>query len=147
MKEALQLLGFDFGTKRIGVAVGQQLTETAHAVGFIPAKEGIPQWEEIDKLVKEWQPETLVVGIPLNMDGSMSEMAFRARKFKNRMKVRYNLPCFGVDERKSTQEAKEIAYSHEAMSHFGKQSKNHIDDIAATIIIQNWYRYGALKDI
>ena len=83
------LLGFDFGTKSIGVAVGQQLTGTARALAALKAQDGIPDWNLIGKLLKEWQPDYVVVGLPLNMDGTEQPLTDRARKFANRIHGRF----------------------------------------------------------
>ena len=79
------IMGFDYGTKSIGVAIGQELTGTAQPLRAIKANDGIPNWDDIDKLLKEWQPDLLVVGLPLNMDGTEQEITVRARKFGNRL--------------------------------------------------------------
>ena len=86
------LLGFDFGTKQIGVAVGQIITQQARELCNLKARDGIPNWEQIEALIKEWQPDALVVGLPLNMDGTPSDMCVRAEKFARRLNGRFNLP-------------------------------------------------------
>jgi putative Holliday junction resolvase len=131
-----QVLAFDFGTRRIGLATGQTITATTLALAPIQAKDGTPDWVALDKVIKEWQPNVLVVGIPLNMDGSISEMSRRARRFANRMQDRYQLPCFLIDERLSTAEAKEIHFAHGGGTNFRKES---VDGIAAQIILDSWF--------
>ena len=79
------LLGFDYGTRSIGVAVGQMITGQARELCNLKAENGIPKWEEIEKLIKEWQPDAMVVGMPLHMDGTPSEFCARAQKFANRL--------------------------------------------------------------
>ncbi len=128
--------GFDFGTKRMGVAFGQRVTGTASALEPIPAKDGIPDWSQIEKLLKTWQPQCLVIGIPFNMDGSVSEMAKRARKFANRLHERFKLPCFIIDERLTTREAKEI---HHAAGGSHQYRKDPVDSIAAQLILEDWF--------
>ena len=103
------LLGFDYGTRSIGVAVGQMITGQARELCNLKAENGIPKWEEIEKLIKEWQPDAMVVGMPLNMDGTPSEFCARAQKFANRLNGRFNLPVFTHDERLTTFEAKVTA--------------------------------------
>ena len=131
-----QVLAFDFGTRRIGIATGQPATETTLALPPIIARDGTPDWPALDKTIKEWQPATLVVGIPLNMAGSISEMARRARRFANRIQDRYPIPCYLVDERLSTAEAKEFHFSQGGGTNFRKES---VDGLAAQIILESWF--------
>ena len=131
-----QALAFDFGTGRIGVAAGQALTGTATPLAPIGARDGIPDWTVLDALIADWAPDALVVGIPLNMDGSISEMARRARKFANRLQERYRRPCYLIDERLSTAEAKEIHRAAGGGSNYRKES---VDGIAASLILESWF--------
>lgn len=131
-----QALGFDFGTSRIGVAAGQALTGTATPLAPVAARDGIPDWPRLDDLVREWSPQALVVGIPLNMDGTISDMARRARKFANRLQDRYRLPCFLIDERLSTREAKQI---HRAAGGGTNYRKESVDGLAAQLILESWF--------
>ncbi|MFW1677303.1 Holliday junction resolvase RuvX [Pontibacter sp. JAM-7] len=135
--ELSQLMGFDFGTSRIGVAIGQTLTGTASELPPVAAKEGKPDWVQLDRLLQEWQPQGLVIGVPLNMDGSISEMAYRARKFANRLHERYKLPSFLQDERLSTREAKSIHFARGGGTDFKRQS---VDGIAACLILESWFQ-------
>lgn len=123
------IMGFDYGTRKIGVATGQLITRTATPIAIIQARDGIPNWSDIEKLIKEWKPAQLVVGLPLNMDGSESEMSIRALKFARRLTGRFNLPHQTIDERLSTREAREQSTTAEQ-----------IDDIAAKIILESWLR-------
>ena len=122
------IMGFDFGLKRIGVAVGQKVTQTASGLTVVQACDGIPRWEYLDKIVLDWQPEKFIVGLPLNMDGSKSEMSQKAHKFSRRMSSRYNIQREMFDERLTSFEARE----HE--------EKTHIDAIAARLILESWLR-------
>ena len=131
------ILAFDFGTTRIGVAVGQAVTETASALAPVAAKEGVPQWDQIDQLINEWQPEALVVGLPLNMDGSLCEMSYRARKFANRLHARYGCPSYLTDERLTSHEAKGLHLQDGGEADFKKHS---MDGIAAQLILESWFR-------
>lgn len=131
-----QVLAFDFGTRRIGIATGQSLTATSTALPPISAKDGTPDWGALDKIITEWQPDALIVGIPLNMDGTISEMARRARRFANRIQDRYKLPCFLMDERLSTAEAKEIHFHRGGSDNFKQES---VDGLAAQIILDSWF--------
>lgn len=100
------IMGFDFGTTKIGVAVGQSVTRTATALTTIRARDGKPDWSVLDQLVREWQPAAFVVGLPLNMDDSASEMSAAAEKFARRLHGRYQVEASMMDERLSTFEAR-----------------------------------------
>ncbi|MEJ2106537.1 MAG: Holliday junction resolvase RuvX [Acidiferrobacteraceae bacterium] len=100
------LLGFDYGEKTIGVAVGNTGTGQAHPLTEIGRVRGQPDWDAIAGLVQEWNPVALVVGLPLKMDGSDNPVTGAARKFGNRLHERYNLPIYMVDERLTTREAR-----------------------------------------
>ncbi|WP_257274972.1 MULTISPECIES: Holliday junction resolvase RuvX [unclassified Endozoicomonas] len=134
-KKLNTLMGFDFGTRNIGVAVGQAVTRTATALPSVKAKDGIPNWADIAALIKEWQPDAVVVGIPLNMDGTESQMSMRARKFGKRLHGRYNLPFYEADERLSSFEAKDWANK---LGHSGHYGSNPVDGMAAQIILEGW---------
>ena len=131
-----QVLAFDFGTRRIGLATGQSLTCTSQSLSPVAAKDGKPDWHHLDNIIQEWKPDLLVVGIPLNMDGTISEQSRRARKFANRIQDRYQLPCFLIDEHLSTNEAKEIHFARGGGSNFREES---VDGIAAQIILDSWF--------
>ena len=90
------VMGFDFGTQRIGVAVGQRITSTATPVSILKAKNGVPNWEEIKKLINEWQPSLFVIGFPMNMDGTESEMSRLSQKFGRKLSGRFNLPWLSL---------------------------------------------------
>lgn len=101
------LLGFDFGMKHIGVAVGQTITQTATPLTTLQAKDGIPTWSEITTLITDYRPDLLVVGIPLNMDGTEQLLTFCAKKFAQRLHAHTNIVVEMCDERLSTWEAKQ----------------------------------------
>lgn len=128
----LQIMAFDFGTKQIGVAVGQTISLTAQALTFLKANNGAPDWTVIDALVQEWQPDAFVVGLPLNMDGSTSHMSGRARKFSNRIADRYHKPCHLVDERLSSIEARI------EKNEISSKKNSNIDSLAAAVILRSW---------
>ncbi len=130
------VLGFDFGTSRIGLAAGQAITGTATPIDPVSARDGIPQWDKLESAIAEWKPQALVVGIPLNMDGTISEMARRARKFANRLNERFKLPVFLMDERLTTSEAKQIHLASGGGTNFRKES---VDGIAAQLIVESWF--------
>ncbi|PCI77278.1 MAG: Holliday junction resolvase RuvX [SAR86 cluster bacterium] len=133
--EPISALGFDYGTQRIGVAFGQSLTGTAQAVCVLKARDGIPDWTQIEALIGEWKPSLFVVGIPYNLDGSESELMVRAIKFANRLNGRFHKPSYGMDERLSSVEAAEQVLEENR----GAKKRAAIDDIAAQIILENWF--------
>jgi putative Holliday junction resolvase len=126
------VMGFDFGTRRIGTAFGQTLTGKATALRVIPARDGIPDWDLLDDLIAQWQPDVFVVGLPFHMDDSASELMLRARKFGNRLNGRYHKPCYGIDERLSSFEARGKVLR--------KESTAQLDCIAAELILETWFQ-------
>jgi len=106
------VLAFDFGLRHIGVAAGQTVTRTASPVATLRARDGKPDWPELTKLVAEWNPARLLVGLPLNMDGTESEMSERARRFAAELARRTGLPTDLVDERLTTRAATEAGGTH-----------------------------------
>ena len=92
------LLGFDYGKVRIGIAVGQDITGTATALCTLNCRDGKPDWDKISKLIAEWSPGSLIVGLPLHADGSDSGTTRAARNFARELEVRYRLPVYGMDE-------------------------------------------------
>lgn len=131
--KARTLLGFDYGLQRIGVAVGQELTGTATALVTVRANDGKPDWDAISKLFEQWQPDEVVIGLPLNMDGTESELSRRAQRFGNQLHGRYNLPAHFMDERLSSLQAEE-----ELRGKSQKKIKEDIDKVAAKIILESW---------
>ncbi len=129
------VLGFDYGLRRIGVAVGQTLTATATPLTTVHAQDGRPAWEAIERLLAEWSPKALVVGLPLNMDGTEHEMTHAARDFAAQLHSRYHKPVHLVDERLSSLEAERILA---AQGKRGRGGRTDIDKIAAQLILQSW---------
>ncbi|WP_128178108.1 Holliday junction resolvase RuvX [[Pantoea] beijingensis] len=132
----MTLLSFDFGTKSIGVAIGQQLTGTARPLTAIKANDGIPDWNKIELLLKEWQPDHVVVGLPLNMDGTEQPLTARARKFANRLHGRFGVQVELHDERLSTVEARADLFSRGG---FRALNKGSVDSQSAVIILESWF--------
>lgn len=130
------LLAFDYGTKNIGVACGQTITRSANALMPLKARDGVPDWNQIEQLLTEWKPDLVLVGLPLNMDGSESELSTRARKFANRIHGRFGVKVDTVDERLSSFEAK-----GEVIRQGGSRDykNNPVDSIAARIILEGWF--------
>lgn len=130
-----RVLGFDFGTKRIGVASGQAVTGTASPLPPLPARDGIPDWDKLDALLAEWKPDALVVGLPLNMDDSESELSHLARKFARRMVARSRLPVFMCDERLSSHSARGLLMEVQERRR-GRLPA--LDSTAAVLIAEAW---------
>lgn len=133
------LLGFDFGMKHIGVAVGQTITHTATPLTTLKARDGIPEWSEILTLIHEWQPEALVVGIPLNMDGTEQPLTFSAKRFANRLAAHTKLPVHPVDERLSSVEAQSRVLKGKNVDRKNKKQIEDINAMAAAILIEQWF--------
>ena len=125
------LLGFDYGEKRIGIAVGQGVTRTATALCTLTARDNMPDWERISALMEEWRPAALVVGLPRHADGSDSAMTRATRAFAQQLEGRYRLPVHLMDERLSSQAAA-------ALQQEDHQTRAGLDAIAARIILQDW---------
>lgn len=132
----MTLLAFDFGTKSIGVAIGQQLTGTARPLAAIKAQDGTPDWAKIEALLKEWQPDRVVVGLPLNMDGTEQPLTARARKFANRLHGRFGVQVDLHDERLSTVEARADLFSRGG---FRALNKGSVDSLSAVIILESFF--------
>ena len=131
-----QILAFDFGLARIGVAVGQSITNTANPLDTLKAKQGIPDWTLIEKLIKEWQPSLLLVGEPFNMDDSDQTITKLARKFANRLHGRYGIAIEMFDERLTSASAREEIFE---FGGYKKLKKTQIDSVAAALILESWF--------
>lgn len=121
------LLCFDYGEKRIGVAVGQSVTGTATPLEIVAVRRGHPDWERIGALVDEWQPDAFVVGNPLNMDGTRQVVTEGADRFARQLGGRYGMPVFRADERLSTVEAKNLL-----------RRTRDLDAVSAQLILETW---------
>ena len=130
----MQILAFDFGTQYIGVAVGQTITKTSSPLIVIDvARDGEEIWTTISNLIDEWKPDQLLVGKPLNMDGTPSDMMKKVDPFFQKLQKVSNIPCELVDERLTSFEAKQLMQ---------KDSKDdRIDDLAAKIFLDNWIEH------
>lgn len=136
MPSSKVVLGFDFGMKYIGIATGQTITQTATPLTTIRATDGIPDWDEIAKLIADWRPNILIVGLPLNMDGTEQLLSLCANKFANRLKHKFKLPVELVDERLSTWEAKQSLASQ--TSNPSRQQLLQINAESAAILVTQW---------
>ncbi|MBY6220435.1 Holliday junction resolvase RuvX [Marinobacter nauticus] len=135
-----RLLAFDFGTRRIGVASGQEMLGTGQPLAMLPARDGIPDWQQIGALLAEWQPDIVLVGLPLNMDDTENDMCARARKFGKRLHGRYHVTVEMVDERLTSYEAKGEVMAGGGSRDFGRHG---VDDRAAVLILETWCREQA----
>ena len=131
------LLAFDFGLRQIGVACGQTLTSSARGLCITKASDGIPNWDDLRALIDEWKPDLLLVGLPLNMDGSESELSQLARKFARRLHGRFALETLMVDERLSSHEIK-TSIREQDFNTGARTDLSKIDHLAAALILQSW---------
>lgn len=134
-------LGFDFGLKRIGVAIGQTLTRSASPVAILKAENGIPNWEKIKELIETWKVNILVIGVPYSMNSANQPITYAALKFSNKLKLKSGLPYYTVDERLTTFEAKRLWFDQK----FQKNVKffQQVDAYAAKIILEQWFQENA----
>ena len=130
-------LAFDFGVKSIGVASGNEITGKAFPVTAVRARDGIPDSDSLDRVFREWQPDYVVVGLPLNMDGTYQDLTYRARKFGNRLADRYRLPVFFKDERLTTKEARAELFDAGGYRALGKGA---VDALSAVYILEGYFQ-------
>ena len=136
MTAGAYFLGLDYGTKRIGVAVGQSLTGDARALTTISCSGGTPHWSDLDELISTWQPEGLVVGAPVNEDHAATPMSERSSEFGRQLSQRYNLPVHFVDERLTSHAANAELVERGASA---QQRQHQRDQIAARLILQTFF--------
>lgn len=130
------VMAFDFGEKRIGVAVGETLTKTASALTTINSEENQARFEQIAALLKEWQPKLLIVGLPTHMNGEAHQITQLAKKFAQRLEGRFDLPVMMVDERLSSVKASDYLSEAGVKS---RAQKTLIDAVAAQVILQSYF--------
>lgn len=126
-------LGFDFGEKRIGVAVGQTITRTASALATLPARAGQPDWQVLGRLLEEWRPDLLVVGMPTTADGNPHPLAPAIERFARRLTGRFGKPVAFVDERLTSWEAESQV----------RDSRHGVDALAARALLETWLAESA----
>ncbi|WWO98954.1 MAG: Holliday junction resolvase RuvX [Candidatus Dasytiphilus stammeri] len=130
------LLGFDFGIRHIGVAIGQTLTNTASPLlPSIKANKGLPDWRKVKKLILEWCPDKIIVGLPINMDGSEQLLTIHTRIFAKKLFHHFSIPVDLYDERLTTIEAKNKLFINRG---YRGLKKNHIDSFAAVLILESF---------
>lgn len=131
-------VGFDFGYKRIGVAVGQRLTGSASPLATLEAKLGVPDWARVGALLNQWKPRALVVGLPTCIDDTEQYTTAAARGFARQLRKRFALPVHLVDERLSTVEARAHLF---AEGGYRKIKQTEVDSIAACVILEQWLQF------
>jgi len=133
------ILAFDFGTRRIGLASGDTLTRTARGLSTLDASRGVP-WPAIDKVCADLQPSQLIVGLPLNMDGTPTALTTAARTFASELETRYRKPVALVDERLSSREAEaQLREARASGLKRGRATHADVDRIAARILLERWF--------
>lgn len=138
---ALSALGFDFGLRRIGVAAGQSITRSASPVATLLANAGEPDWARVDKLLEQWKPDRLVVGLPYTMRGDEQPITQRARAFAVALEQRYARPVHLVDERLSSKEA-EARLRDLRQQGRKRVRREDIDCAAACVILESWLNHA-----
>lgn len=131
------LLGFDFGHRRIGVAVGQTLTRSANALTVLSVS-GKPDWQEIGRIMDEWKPVALVVGLPLAADGGETELSSDARRFGRQLNGRYGVPVFHEDERLTSFSVEQGFVNARQKGGMRRKDAASKDAMAAKIILESW---------
>ncbi|MBT7275546.1 MAG: Holliday junction resolvase RuvX [Woeseiaceae bacterium] len=131
------ILALDFGLRRIGCAIGQNITGTANPIGMLSNSNNGPDWIMLEKYIDEWKPSILVVGLPLHEDGTPSLICNDIRKFISKLE-KFNIPIETIDEQYTSIEAKEILKKERQLGLRGKIKKETIDATAATLIAKRW---------
>ncbi len=132
-KAAITILAFDYGLKRLGVAVGQTVSKTASPLNVIPMCDGEPRWSALDAVFRQWQPERLVVGMPTYRDGAVHRLTHVITRFGESLRKRYCVPVEYIDERLSSSEA----------AHANAAARHGLDACAAQVILQTWLNESA----
>ena len=138
----LTILAFDFGLRRIGVAAGQQVTGSATPLTVVAVSDTGPDWLAIQRLIEEWRPGQLLVGLPFHADGSEADMSQAARKFAKELE-RFGIPMALVDERFSSMEAEALFKALRQSGLRGRMQKGDIDAISAAVIAERWLAANA----
>lgn len=128
MPDALTIMAFDYGTRRVGVAVGNSFTKAGQALKTIAAPSSDALFQEIESLLKEWQPDQLVVGCPVHPDGAPHEMTAKAVRFGNQLHGRFHLPVHWVDERYTS-----------AVLEGGSRMHDNLDAHSAALILEQYF--------
>jgi putative Holliday junction resolvase len=126
------LLGFDYGTRKIGIAVGQTVSGTASALTTVRARGQKPDWKRIEGIIREWEPDAVVLGLPMRMDDTEEDWTDRVRRFARQLEGRFGLAVYLVDERLTTlQAASDLGLRDGA-------ADDRVDAWAAKLILETW---------
>ena len=132
------VLGFDVGMRRIGVAVGNAMTGGARAVAVVDVRDAGPEWAQVERLLREWRPDGLVVGDPMTLDGGDQPIRKRARAFALELKALFGVPVAMVDERSSSVEAAQRFARDRAAGNRRRRDAAALDAVAAAVILERW---------
>lgn len=135
------VLGFDFGTRYIGIAIGQTITMTAEACSSLRAYQGVPKWPEVTRLIHFWKPDALIVGVPVHLSGESHAMTVAARQFILELNKRFSMPVHAAEERLTSVEARARLF---AKGGYHSLSKKAIDGLSAQLIVEGWLTEGSL---
>lgn len=139
-------IGFDYGKRRVGIAIGNAIACTAQALVTLEHHSGQPDWTALDRVVAEWRPDIFIVGLPLDTDGTTQKMTRRATNFANELRGRYKCRLQTIDERYSTIEARErLAVARASGSRGKRLAKGDSDAMAAQVILESWLE-GRIKE-
>ena len=139
------VIAFDFGLKRTGVAIGNLLTASASPECTLHSKDGTPDWDAITKLINEWKPTQIVVGMPTELDGSESPLKKTVDRFCNQLRGRYNLKVDTENEQFTSIEAGQRLKQLRQSGRKQKVAKDEVDKIAAAIILESWMQKNAKR--
>ena len=137
------VIAFDFGLKRTGVAVGNTVIGSATPECTLTSKDESPDWDGISKLIEDWQPSQIVVGMPMELDGSENPLKKRIERFCNQIQGRYNITVDQENEQFTSLEAAQRLKQLRQSGRKQKVSKDEVDKIAASIILENWMQRNA----
>lgn len=140
------VLGFDVGLRRIGIAVGQELTATARPLVTLPTRQGQPDWPAITRLINEWRPDLCVIGVPRQADGTANTVTESALAFAHELTTRYRLDTATIDERLSSSAATSLINTHEHFSRSRRRDKATIDQVAAALILESWFQQNRMDN-
>ncbi|HEY9112132.1 MAG TPA: Holliday junction resolvase RuvX [Rhodanobacteraceae bacterium] len=139
------ILGFDYGARRIGVASGNRISQSARPLSALTAQAGQPDWSRLDALLTEWKPDALVVGLPLTLDGAEQAITRGARAFADALGKRSGLPVHLIDERHTSQEAARRFAAQRASGSARRRDAENIDSLAAAVILESWLTHMHLE--